>query len=182
MAEETVAQHTARYADIAARLEAAAQGSVDDAARQALKVDIFALFKGVDSNVNPDYCFWVSHNVFSMYQLMFAIITPALILGAIAERMKFSAILLFMTLWMVLVYFPLAHWVWGINGAMNGVWNKDALIKSIDFAGGTVVHMSSGWSALRPATDALSASWPKQASARADCASSSPSAACTTSG
>jgi Amt family ammonium transporter len=107
-----------------------------------------ALFKGVDSNVNSDYCFWVSHNVFSMYQLMFAIITPALILGAIAERMKFSAILLFMTLWMVLVYFPLAHWVWGINGAMNGVWNKDAVIKSIDFAGGTVVHMSSGWSAL----------------------------------
>ena len=108
----------------------------------------FAMFKGVDSGVNSDYCYWVSQNVFSMYQLMFAIITPALILGAIAERMKFSAVLLFVTLWMVVVYFPLAHWVWGIKGVMNGVWNPDASIKAIDFAGGTVVHMSSGWSAL----------------------------------
>jgi Amt family ammonium transporter len=83
-----------------------------------------------------------------MYQLMFAIITPALIIGAIAERMKFSAILLFMTLWMFVVYFPLAHMVWGIDGFMNGVWNPKATIKAIDFAGGTVVHMSSGWSAL----------------------------------
>ena len=66
---------------------------------------------------------WVSQNVFSMYQLMFAIITPALIIGAIAERMKFSAILLFVTLWMFVVYFPLAHMVWGIDGMMNGVWN-----------------------------------------------------------
>src|SRR5581483_11405109 len=64
---------------------------------------------GVDSNPNTDYSHWVSHNVYSMYQLMFAIITPALIVGAIAERMKFSAILLFMTLWMFVVYFPLAH-------------------------------------------------------------------------
>ena len=79
---------------------------------------------------------------------MFAIITPALILGAIAERMKFAAILLFVALWMVVVYFPLAHMVWGINGAMNGVWNAKASIHAIDFAGGTVVHMSSGWSAL----------------------------------
>jgi Amt family ammonium transporter len=79
---------------------------------------------------------------------MFAIITPALIVGAIAERMKFSAIILFVTLWMLVVYFPLAHMVWGADGLMNGVWNADAAIKSIDFAGGTVVHMSSGWSAL----------------------------------
>jgi Amt family ammonium transporter len=79
---------------------------------------------------------------------MFAIITPALIVGAVAERMKFSAILLFVTLWMVVVYFPLAHMVWGIKGLMNGVWNADASIHAIDFAGGTVVHMSSGWSAL----------------------------------
>ena len=107
-----------------------------------------ALLEGVGGAPNTDYCYWVSENVFSMYQLMFAIITPALILGAIAERMKFSAVLLFMTLWMVVVYFPLAHWVWGIKGAMNGVWNADASIKAIDFAGGTVVHMSSGWSAL----------------------------------
>jgi ammonium transporter, Amt family len=108
----------------------------------------FALFKGVTSAPNTDYAFWVSHNVFAMYQLMFAIITPALIVGAIAERMKFSAILLFMGLWMLLVYFPLAHMVWGATGLMNGVWNADAAIKAIDFAGGTVVHMSSGWSAL----------------------------------
>jgi Amt family ammonium transporter len=107
-----------------------------------------AFLKGVDSATNPDYSYWVSHNVFSMYQLMFAIITPALIVGAIAERMKFSAILLFIAGWMFVVYFPLAHMVWGINGLMNGVWNKDASIHAIDFAGGTVVHMSSGWSAL----------------------------------
>jgi Amt family ammonium transporter len=104
--------------------------------------------KGVDSNPNTNYAYWISHNVFSMYQLMFAIITPALIIGAIAERMKFSALLLFITLWMFLVYFPLAHMVWGIDGFMNGVWNPAAKIKAIDFAGGTVVHMSSGWSAL----------------------------------
>jgi Amt family ammonium transporter len=108
----------------------------------------FAFLKGVDSNPNTNYSYWVSHNVFSMYQMMFAIITPALIIGAIAERMKFSAILAFVALWMVIVYFPLAHMVWGIDGLMNGVWNAKASIKAIDFAGGTVVHMSSGWSAL----------------------------------
>jgi len=108
----------------------------------------YALLAGVDSTPNTDYAAWVSHNVFSMYQMMFAIITPALIIGAIAERMKFSAILLFVALWMAVVYFPLAHWVWGVSGAMNGVWNAGASIKAIDFAGGTVVHMSSGWSAL----------------------------------
>jgi Amt family ammonium transporter len=108
----------------------------------------FAFLKGVDSAPNTNYSYWVSHNVFSMYQLMFAIITPALIVGAIAERMKFSSIVVFVTLWMIVVYFPLAHMVWGINGLMNGVWNDKAAIKAIDFAGGTVVHMSSGWSAL----------------------------------
>src|SRR3954471_14344670 len=108
----------------------------------------FAFLKGVDSNPNTNYSYWVSHNVFSMYQMMFAIITPALIVGAIAERMKFSAIIAFVAIWMVVVYFPLAHMVWGVNGFMNGVWNKAAGIHAIDFAGGTVVHMSSGWSAL----------------------------------
>jgi Amt family ammonium transporter len=103
---------------------------------------------GVDSTPNTDYSAWVSQNVFSMYQLMFAIITPALIIGAIAERMRFSAVLLFVTLWMFVVYFPLAHMVWGVDGMMNGVWNPAAKIRAIDFAGGTVVHMSSGWSAL----------------------------------
>ncbi|EEF59998.1 ammonium transporter [Pedosphaera parvula] len=108
----------------------------------------YAFLNGVDSIPNKDYASWVSHNVFSMYQMMFAIITPALIVGAIAERMKFSAILLFVTLWMFVVYFPLAHMIWGVDGYMNGVWNAAAKIKAIDFAGGTVVHMSSGWSAL----------------------------------
>jgi Amt family ammonium transporter len=108
----------------------------------------FAFFNGVDSAPNTNYSYWVSHNVFAMYQMMFAIITPALIVGAIAERMKFSAIMLFVALWMVVVYFPLAHMVWGIDGMMNGIWNPKATIRSIDFAGGTVVHMSSGWSAL----------------------------------
>jgi Amt family ammonium transporter len=108
----------------------------------------YALLAGVDSKPNGAYSAWVSQNVFSMYQLMFAIITPALVVGAIAERMKYSAIMLFLALWMVVVYFPLAHMVWGVDGFMNGVWNKDAGIKAIDFAGGTVVHMSSGWSAL----------------------------------
>lgn len=103
---------------------------------------------GVDSAPNTDYAAWVSHNIYSMYQLMFAIITPALIVGAIAERMKYSAILLFVGLWMLIVYFPLAHMVWGVDGLMNGVWNPAAKIRAIDFAGGTVVHMSSGWSAL----------------------------------
>jgi len=111
-------------------------------------VSTFFMLKDVGSTPNTDYSYWVSHNVFSMYQMMFAIITPALIVGAIAERMKFAAILLFMTLWMFVVYFPLAHMVWGIDGFMNGVWNAKATVKAIDFAGGTVVHMSSGWSAL----------------------------------
>ena len=108
----------------------------------------WAFLRGVDSMPNTDYSAWVSHNVFSMYQLMFAIITPALIIGAIAERMKFAAVLLFVTIWMLVIYFPLAHMVWGIDGMMNGVWNPKAPIPAIDFAGGTVVHMSSGWSAL----------------------------------
>jgi Amt family ammonium transporter len=108
----------------------------------------FALLSGVTSVPNADYGAWVSQNVFSMFQMMFAIITPALIVGAIAERMKYSAIMAFIVGWMFLVYFPLAHMVWGVDGLMNGVWNANASIKAIDFAGGTVVHMSSGWSAL----------------------------------
>jgi Amt family ammonium transporter len=108
----------------------------------------FAMMNGISAAPNGDYAAWVSQNVFAMYQLMFAIITPGLIVGAIAERMKYSAIMLFIAGWMFLVYFPLAHMVWGIDGFMNGVWNANATIKAIDFAGGTVVHMSSGWSAL----------------------------------
>ena len=108
----------------------------------------FFFLKDVTSAPNTDYAYWVSQNVFSMYQLMFAIITPALIIGAIAERMKYIAIMLFIAIWMFVVYFPMAHMVWGITGLMNGVWNASASIKAIDFAGGTVVHMTSGWSAL----------------------------------
>ncbi len=107
-----------------------------------------AFLKGVSSAPNGDYAAWVSQNVFSMFQMMFAIITPALIVGAIAERMKYSAIMAFIVVWMFVVYFPLAHMTWGADGLMNGVWNASASIKAIDFAGGTVVHMSSGWSAL----------------------------------
>src|SRR5215472_15984922 len=103
---------------------------------------------GVDARPNSDYSYWVSQNVFAMYQLMFAIITPALIIGAVAERMKFAAVLVFVGIWMFAVYFPIAHMVWGIDGWMNGVWNPKARIIAVDFAGGTVVHMSSGWSAL----------------------------------
>ena len=79
---------------------------------------------------------------------MFAIITPALIIGSIAERMKFKAILVFMTLWILIVYNTQGHMVWGVNGMMNGCWNANATIKGLDFAGGTVVHMSSGWTGL----------------------------------
>ncbi|MEW6158614.1 MAG: ammonium transporter [Verrucomicrobiota bacterium] len=107
-----------------------------------------ALLKGiVPGNVGAGY-HWISDSMWVMFQLTFAIITPALIVGAIAERMKFSALLLFIALWMFVVYFPLAHMVWSGKGFMCGALNPDAAIKALDFAGGTVVHMSSGWSAL----------------------------------
>ncbi len=108
----------------------------------------YALLKGVEpGNVGAGY-HWISDSMWAMFQLTFAIITPALILGAIAERMKFLAVLVFVTLWMFVVYFPFAHMVWSTTGFMCGPLNKDAGIKAIDFAGGTVVHMTSGWSAL----------------------------------
>jgi Amt family ammonium transporter len=106
------------------------------------------MFNGVTSAPNPGYSYWVSENVYSMFQLMFAIITPALIIGSIAERMKFKAILVFMTLWILIVYNTQGHMVWGVNGLMNGCWNANASIKGLDFAGGTVVHMTSGWTGL----------------------------------
>ncbi|HZF01631.1 MAG TPA: ammonium transporter [Methylomirabilota bacterium] len=106
------------------------------------------MLKPVTSAPNSNYSYWVSENVFAMFQLMFAIITPALIVGSIAERMKFKAIFVFITLWMVVVYFTQGHMVWGINGCMNGVWNAGAKIKAMDFAGGTVVHMTSGYTGL----------------------------------
>jgi ammonium transporter, Amt family len=108
----------------------------------------YFFLSGVTSAPNADYSYWVSQNVYAMFQLMFAVITPALIVGAIAERMKYSALMLFILFWMFLVYFPMAHMVWGISGFMNGIWNANSPVKAIDFAGGTVVHMTSGWSAL----------------------------------
>ena len=108
----------------------------------------FFFLKGIDSAPNTSYAYWIPQNVFCIFQLTFAIITPALIFGATAERLKFTALMAFVGLWMFVVYFPLAHMVWGATGLMNGVWNADAKIPAIDFAGGTVVHMSSGWSAL----------------------------------
>jgi len=106
------------------------------------------MFKNVTSAPNPGYSYWVSENVYAMFQMMFAIITPALIIGSIAERMKFKAIFVFITLWMFVVYFTQGHMVWGVNGLMNGCWNGDAKIHGLDFAGGTVVHMTSGWTGL----------------------------------
>src|SRR4051812_48575981 len=108
----------------------------------------FAFLRGVTSQPNSDYSFWVSHNVFAMYQLMFAIITPALMIGAVAERIRFAAVMSFVAIWMFAVYFPIAHMVWGIDGWMNGISNPSSAIHAVDFAGGTVVHMTSGWSAL----------------------------------
>ncbi len=105
-------------------------------------------FNGVEpGNVGAGY-HWISDSMWAMFQLSFAIITPALIVGAIAERMKFSAVLAFVALWMFAVYFPFAHMVWSGTGFMSGPLNAAAGVKAIDFAGGTVVHMTSGWSAL----------------------------------
>jgi len=108
----------------------------------------YSFLRGVGIEPNRDYAQWVPHNLFMVYQLMFAIITPALTLGAIAERMKFKAIMLFSVIWMFVVYFPITHMMWGADGWMNGLFNPNASIKAIDFAGGIVVHMTSGWSAL----------------------------------
>ena len=96
---------------------------------------------GVGMEPNPDYSATIPFLVFMAFQMMFAIITPALISGSIAERMRFPAFLGFITLWLLAVYFPLAHWVWGVGGFLR---NMGAL----DFAGGTVVHISSGVSGL----------------------------------
>ena len=107
-----------------------------------------ALLAGVSPYTSGFGYYWISDAMWAMFQLSFAIITPALIVGAIAERMKFISILVFVTLWMFAVYFPFAHMVWSTTGFMCGPLNPSAAIKAIDFAGGTVVHMTSGWSAL----------------------------------
>jgi Amt family ammonium transporter len=104
------------------------------------------LLRGAGDAPNPDYGATVPAESFMLFQMMFAIITPALISGAVAERMKFSAWLLFTVLWVTFVYFPLAHMVWGKGGWFN--WALGGKIPVLDFAGGTVVHISSGVSAL----------------------------------
>ena len=106
----------------------------------------YFMLKGVGGAPNSDYAATIPHQSFMLFQLMFAIITPALISGAFAERMKFSAFVLFMLGWVVIVYFPLAHMVWGKGGLFN--WALGGKIPVLDFAGGTVVHISSGVSAL----------------------------------
>jgi Amt family ammonium transporter len=97
--------------------------------------------KGVGMTPNPDYAATIPHTLFVVFQMMFAVITPALITGAFAERMKFSAFALFSLLWATLVYDPVCHWVWGSGGWLKG-------LGVLDFAGGIVVHISSGVSAL----------------------------------
>jgi Amt family ammonium transporter len=106
----------------------------------------FAFLNGVGSAPNADYAGTIPQATFMVYQLMFAIITPALISGAFAERMKFSAMLLFTVLWTLVVYFPMAHMVWGKGGLLNAF--SGGRIPCFDFAGGTVVHITSGVSAL----------------------------------
>jgi len=106
----------------------------------------YLFLNGVGSAPNADYAATIPHQTFMVYQLMFAIITPALITGAFAERMKFSAMILFMVLWSLIVYFPMAHMVWGKGGLLNAFLGGK--IPTFDFAGGTVVHVTSGVSAL----------------------------------
>jgi ammonium transporter, Amt family len=102
--------------------------------------------RGVGAQPDPDYAATIPLQTFMIYQLMFAVITPALITGAFAERMKFSAMALFMILWSLLVYAPMAHMVWGKGGLLNA--SLGGRFPTLDFAGGTVVHITSGVSAL----------------------------------
>jgi Amt family ammonium transporter len=106
----------------------------------------YLFLNGVGAAPNADYAATIPQQTFMIYQLMFAIITPALISGAYAERMKFSAMLLFTVLWLLIVYLPLAHMVWGKGGFLNAF--SGGKVPCFDFAGGTVVHISSGVSAL----------------------------------
>jgi Amt family ammonium transporter len=102
--------------------------------------------KGVGAAPDADYAGTIPAQTFMLFQMMFAIITPALISGAVAERIKFSAYVMFMLLWVTVVYFPLCHMMWGKGGFFN--WALGGKIPVLDFAGGTVVHISSGVSAL----------------------------------
>jgi Amt family ammonium transporter len=106
----------------------------------------YLFLSGVGGAPNSNYAATIPQQTFMIYQLMFAIITPALITGAYAERIKFKAMLVFTILWATIVYFPLAHMVWGNGGFLNAVLG--GRVPALDFAGGTVVHISSGFSAL----------------------------------
>ena len=106
----------------------------------------YLFLRGVGAEPNASYAPTIPHLTFMIYQLMFAVITPALITGAFAERMKFKAMLAFMALWSVVVYSPMAHMVWGKGGLLNA--SLGGLFPTLDFAGGTVVHVTSGVSAL----------------------------------
>jgi Amt family ammonium transporter len=106
----------------------------------------YLFLHGVDAAPNTDYAATVPQQTFMIYQLMFAIITPALITGAFAERMKFSAMAAFLVLWSIIVYSPMAHMVWGKGGLLNAALG--GRFPTLDFAGGTVVHITSGVSAL----------------------------------
>src|SRR5436853_3384978 len=114
--------------------------------------DLHNIFlRGVGLQSDPAYSATIPQQTFMIYQLMFAIITPALICGAFAERMKFSTMVVFMILWSTIVYCPLAHWIWdgGILGYVkDGATGNGIAGGALDFAGGTVVHISSGVSAL----------------------------------
>ncbi|MEA5000641.1 MAG: ammonium transporter [Endomicrobiaceae bacterium] len=101
----------------------------------------WSFLKGVGLDPNPDYSATIPHQLFMIFQMMFAILTPALITGAFAERFKFKSYLIFLVLWLTIVYCPLAHWVWGVGG-----WIRN--LGGLDFAGGLVVHIASGTSAL----------------------------------
>ena len=106
----------------------------------------YLFLHGVGREPNADYAATIPHGTYMIYQLMFAVITPALISGAYAERIKFSAMALFTALWVTIVYFPMAHMVWGKGGLLNAYLGGS--IPTFDFAGGTVVHITSGVSAL----------------------------------
>jgi ammonium transporter, Amt family len=106
----------------------------------------YLFLNGVGTEPNADYAATIPQGTYMIYQLMFAVITPALISGAYAERMKFSAMALFTTLWAFVVYFPMAHMVWGKGGFLNAYLG--GRVPTFDFAGGTVVHITSGVSAL----------------------------------
>jgi Amt family ammonium transporter len=101
----------------------------------------WSMLNHVGAEPNADYAGTIPHSVFMLFQMMFAIITPALIIGAFAERMKFAAFALFSLLWTTIVYDPVAHWVWGVGGFLR-------TMGALDFAGGTVVHINAGIAAL----------------------------------